>query len=129
MHRYTAPRETDIEMKKPPVVELTMTGGLIMSGKKGQKHYPKSIKDEVETKYKMGISVRELSRKYGISRYAIQSCCELRPEVKIRQEAPRRKGRPRKEALITQKELEQENKRLQMENELLRDFLRAAGRK
>lgn len=116
-------------MKKPPVVELTMTGGFGMSGKKGQRHYPQSVRDEVITKHKAGIPVRELSREYGISRYAIQSWCGLRPEVKIRQEAPRRRGRPRKRAYTTQKELEQENKRLQMENELLRDFLRAAGRK
>lgn len=100
-----------------------------MSGKKGQKQYPKNIKDEVISKHKTGIPVRELSREYGISRYAIQSWCGLRPEANIRQEAPRRKGRPRKRAITTQIELEQETKRLRMENELLRDFLRAAGRK
>lgn len=100
-----------------------------MSGKKGQQHYPQSIKDEVISKFKSGIPVRELSREYRISRYAIQSWCGLRPEAKIRQEELKRKGRPRKRALTTQRELEQENKRLQMENELLRDFLRAAGRK
>ena len=100
-----------------------------MSGKKGRKHCPKSIKDEIIAKQTIGIPVRVLSREYGISRYAIQSWCGLRPEANIRQEAPRRKGRPGKTPLSTQKELEQENKRLQMENELLRDFLRAAGRR
>ena len=100
-----------------------------MSGKKGQKHYPKIIKDEIIAKQLSGKPVRELSRDYGISRYAIQSWCGLRPEANIRQEAPLRKGRPRKKELTTQKELEQDNKRLQMENELLRDFLHAAGRR
>ncbi|WP_278309117.1 hypothetical protein [Marasmitruncus massiliensis] len=43
-----------------------------MSGKKGHKHYPQSI-EEVVTKYKTGVPIRELSREYEISRYAIQS--------------------------------------------------------
>ena len=36
---------------------------------------------------------------------------------------PRKKGRLRKNAIMTTKELIKENERLKMENELLRDFL------
>ena len=100
-----------------------------MSMKKGIMHYTKEFKEMVTDEHRNGISVRELSRKYRVSRYAIQSWCGLRPEVKIRQEAPLRKGRPRKNTINTPKELELENKRLTMENELLRDFLRIAGRR
>lgn len=100
-----------------------------MSMKKGIKHYTKEFKEIVTDEYRNGNSVNELSRKYGVSRYTVQSWCGLRPEVTIRQEAPLRKGRRRKNAVITAKELELENKRLTMENELLRDFLRIAGRR
>ena len=46
---------------------------------------------------------------------------------KIRQAAPLRKGRPGKTKTI--EDYEKENKRLKMENELLRDFLRSTERK
>lgn len=42
---------------------------------------------------------------------------------------PRRRGRPPKGFQSTEQEKENEIKRLKMENELLRDFLRIAGRK
>ena len=43
---------------------------------------------------------------------------------------PKRKGRPRKDAPPTSvEEYQYEIKRLKMENELLRDFLRSVGRK
>ncbi|HWP50289.1 MAG TPA: hypothetical protein VN626_01200, partial [Clostridia bacterium] len=42
---------------------------------------------------------------------------------------PRLRGRPRKDNAITEKGKEYEIKRLKMENELLRDFLHAVGRK
>jgi len=100
-----------------------------MSGKKGQKHYPEGIRLQIQEEWRQGKPVRELSREHGISRYAIQSWCGLRPEVNIRQIAPRRKGRPRQAAISTEAELAIENKRLRMENELLRDFLRLAGRR
>ena len=92
-----------------------------MSGKKGMLHYSEALKKQVRQ------SQNEVSRKYGISRYAIQSWCGLRPETKIRQAAPLRKGRPGKTKTI--EDYEKENKRLKMENELLRDFLRSTERK
>ena len=96
-----------------------------MSGKKGMAQYSDKTKAMVQNEYKTGAGVRELSRKYGISRYAIQSWCGLRPEVELRHMAPLPKGRP-----VTKPETqEQVIKRLKMENELLRNFLSAVGRK
>ena len=98
-----------------------------MSGKKGMKKYPEGIKKIVVARINAGESQRGLSREYGISRYTIQSWCGLRPETKLRQIAPLPHGRP-KEAK-TLEDYEKENKRLRMENELLRDFLQLTGRK
>ena len=94
-----------------------------MAGKKGMKWYPEAIKSEISIKVQNGQSVNSLSKKYGISRYAIQYWCGLRPEAKKRLLLPTKRGRPRKHPAPLQKELENENKRLKMENELLRDFL------
>ena len=98
-----------------------------MSGKKGMIRYSEEIKEQVRKEVQAGQSQREISRRYGISGYTVQSWCGLRPETKLRQAAPLRKGRPGKiKALAVQA---YEIKRLRMENELLRDFLRSTGRK
>ena len=96
-----------------------------MSGKKGMAHYGKEIKEKIIQENQSGGSVLALSKRYGISRYAIQSWCGLRPEVELRHNTPLPKGRPTKSG----KNTEQELKRLRMENDLLRDFLRAIGRR
>ena len=90
-------------------------------------HYSEAMKEKVRQEIAAGKSQNEISRKYGISRYAIQSWCSLRPETRLRQAAPLRKGRPGKNKTI--EDYEKENKRLKMENELLRDFLRSTERK
>lgn len=98
-----------------------------MSGKKGMKQYPERIKEEIRKQIAAGSSQKEISQKYGISRYSIQSWCGLRPETQLRQIAPLPKGRPK--ANKTVEDYEKENRRLKMENELLRDFLQSTGRK
>lgn len=92
-----------------------------MSGKKGMAHYSEEMKEHIRREIKSGKSQCEVSRKYGISRYTIQSWCGLRPETRLRQIAPLPKGRARK--VRTMEDYQQENKRLKMENQLLRDFL------
>ena len=89
-----------------------------MSGKKGMKKYPVGIREAVAARIRMGESQRELSREYGISRYAIQSWLK---------ELPIQKQRGRKPAKTLQ-EYKYENKRLKMENDLLRDFLQSVER-
>lgn len=80
-----------------------------------------TLTEQVRKEIVAGKSQREVSRKYGISRYTIQSWCGLRPETKLRQIAPLPKGRPRKTQTL--EDYQKENKRLKMENQLLRDFL------
>ncbi|MPN39499.1 hypothetical protein SDC9_187027 [bioreactor metagenome] len=96
-----------------------------MSGRKGMTQYSEEVKKQIIRENKSGMSVQALSKRYGISRYAIQSWCGLRPEVELRHSMPLPKGRPTKNAMNTDQVLN----RLRMENELLRDFLHAIGRK
>ena len=90
-----------------------------MGNRKGQKHYPERIKQIIIAEQKDGKSVSSLSAKHGISRYTIQSWCGLRPEVKRRQMMPLKRGRPTNKP----EDLEKKVKRLEMESELLRNFL------
>ena len=90
-----------------------------MSGKKGMKKYPVGIREEVVSRIRAEESQRALSREYEISRRAIQ--CWLKEPV-----PPKTRGRKPAKTLA---EYKNENKRLKMENELLRDFLRSTGRK
>ena len=96
-----------------------------MGNRKGQKHYPESIKQKIVEEHRGGAGLRWLERKYGISRYSISSWCGLRPEVNIRQASPLKRGRPTNRS----EDLEKKVKRLEMENELLRIFLQELERK
>lgn len=98
-----------------------------MAGKKGMKHYPEELKERVRIEYEAGESMHALSRKYGVSRYSVESWCGKRPEVNLRQAAPLKRGRPGGE--MTAEDYERKIKRLEMENELLRDFLGLIERK
>ena len=98
-----------------------------MSGRKGMRYYSEELKEQIRQEISGGKSQNEVSREYGISRYTVQGWCGLRPETKLRQAAPLPKGRPGK--IKTIEDYEKENKRLKMENQLLRDFLRLTGRK
>ena len=90
-----------------------------MSGKRGMKKYPEGIREAVVSRIRNGESQRAMSREYGISRYAIQGWL---------QQGVLPKSRGRKPAKTLQ-EYKYENKRLKMEVELLRDFLRHTERK
>lgn len=90
-----------------------------MSGKKGMKKYPIEVRKNVVARIRAGESQQALSRKYGISRWAIQ-CWLKEPALS------KTRGRKPAKTLV---EYKYENKRLKMENELLRDFLYSTGRK
>ena len=96
-----------------------------MANRKGVKHYPESFKMQIKQEHKSGASMMSLHRKYGVSVYSIESWCGLRPEVNRRQMAPLKRGRPTNKP----EDLEKKVKRLEMENELLRNFLRELERK
>ena len=98
-----------------------------MSGVKGMKNYPEWVKQQVRDRVASGESQTQLSKELGISRYSIQSWCDLRAETKLRQIAPMPKGRPKKSKTI--EDYEKENKRLRMEVALMRDFLQSTERK
>lgn len=94
-----------------------------MAGKKGMKKYPESIRNEIRQKQENGQSVKSLNKEYGISRWAIQTWCGL---SKDHERVPKSRGRKPAKTL---QEYKYENKRLKMENELLRDFLLLTERK
>ena len=96
-----------------------------MGNRKGQKQYSESIKEQIRKEYNEGASQRSLNKKYGISRYTIQSWCGLRNVVNLRKIAPLKNGRPANKP----EDLEKKVKRLEMENELLRNFLQELERK
>lgn len=98
-----------------------------MAGKKGMKQYPAAMREKLREEYKGGGTVRGLSRKYGISRWAIQTWCGL-AKGKEEQATPKRRGRPRKNPMDKQRELELRVRELEREVELYKSFLRAAGR-
>ena len=83
------------------------------------KKYPEGIREAVVSRIRNGESQRAMSREYGISRHAIQEWL---------QQGVLSKTRGRKPAKTLQ-EYKYENKRLKMEVELLRDFLRHTERK
>jgi transposase len=95
----------------------------------GQKHYAVELKAEVVAKYQSGESVWALHKEYGVSRHGIQRWCGLDKVANMQKAAPRRRGRPPKGNRVTEKDKDNEIKRLTMENELLRDFLRVCGRR
>ena len=89
-----------------------------MSGKMGMKKYPQGIRETVVSRIRAGESQNAISREYGISRWAIQSW--LKESI-----IPKQRGRKPAKTLA---EYKYENKRLKMENELLRDFLQCVER-
>lgn len=71
----------------------------------------------------------EIGEKLGLSKIQIKNWINRHNRAAEREEnglPPKRRGR---KPAVTLQEYKCENKRLKMENELLRDFLHAAGRK
>lgn len=96
-----------------------------MSGKKGMKHYPTSVKEQaVRMHLEEGITTREIMERLGIiserrvtlwcEKYRKNGCLGLQSQLK---------GRPRKYARTPEQQMEYEMKQLKMEVELLRNFL------
>ena len=98
-----------------------------MSGKKGMKQNPASMRAKIRDEYGAGKSVRSMSREYGISRWAIRTWCGLVKDKAVL-ESPKRRGRPRKNPIEKERELESRVKELEREVALYKAFLHAAGR-
>jgi transposase len=86
----------------------------------------KVIEKEIQEMRGEGKSRREICQKYGITIKQLENAITRynKIEERIKQGiTPNPKGRPRKVAETVEERLERENRRLRMENELLRDFL------
>lgn len=99
-----------------------------MHRQKGTRNTPQSIIDEIMAKHKLGATVSELAKEYGKKYETIKSMIkrENRKERRVEAGLNPHKQRGRKPA-VTLQEYKYENKRLRMENELLRDFHHAVG--
>ena len=87
--------------------------------------------EEMEKMHQEGYNCREGGEKFGFTKDQVKECLR-RPRRKAQKEqerTPKRRGRPAKQIPGTLSALEKEVKQLRMENELLRDFLKAAERK
>lgn len=90
---------------------------------------------EIEAMIGEGKTQREVAEHFGFKdKYVVKRLLERQREKQRKLEAgivPRPKGRPRKDAAPRDVVREQayESERLRMENKLLRDFLRSAGRR
>lgn len=101
-----------------------------MARKKGTPNTPQNIIDEIVEKHHQGVTLKSLSEGYAKPFKTIKNMCTRENNKERRKEyglSPT-KSRGRKPAVSLQ-EYKYENKRLKMENELLRDFLYLAGRK
>lgn len=100
-----------------------------MPRKKGTPNTPQILIDEIIQQHARGKSVKELAIKYNKPYKTIKNMItrENRKKDK-RAEGSLPKQRGRKPA-VTLQDYKYECKRLKMENTLLRDFLRLAGRR
>lgn len=101
-----------------------------MPRKIGTLNTPQSIIDEIVSKHRNGATLKSLSMEYSKPFKTIKNMCTRENNKERRKEyglSPT-KSRGRKPAVSLQ-EYKYENKRLKMENELLRAFLYLAGRK
>ena len=92
----------------------------------------KELEKEIFELKAEGKSNREIGEQYSLSKKQIKSLINRHNKAERQLEAgipPRRRGRPSKNNKLSEAGKENEIKRLKMENELLRDFLRAVGRK
>lgn len=101
-----------------------------MSRQKGTLNTPQSIIDEIVRRHRAGITLTELAQEYKKPFKTIKNMCTRENNKKHRKEngllLPKVRGR---KPAVSLQEYKYENKRLRMENELLRDFLYLAGRK
>ena len=100
---------------------------------KRQYTHIQAMEAEIAQMHAEGKAQREIADYYGFKdKYVVKGYLRRQRKKQRCIEAgvsPRRRGRPPKGYVSTEADKDQEIKRLKMENELLRDFLRIAGRK
>ena len=98
-----------------------------MPGKKGMKstRYSEDMKQEIKQMIAAGQTQKQIAEHFGLKDRLVVHQFMKRERKKEREPIimPIHMGRPRQYPLATVKVLQAENKRLQMENELMRSFL------
>ena len=92
----------------------------------------KVIENEIFMEKSQGKSNKEIAEQFGLSMKQLKNLITRHNHAEAGKERgvlPCPKERPRKDGQPPHQSPEVEIKRLKMENELLRDFLRATGRK
>ena len=98
---------------------------------------------EIKALYEKGLTHREIGKRFGLSKEQIKEYLKRERRKEQKRAAgivPKKKGRPRKNSAIVEQDKatnleyvlsckEKRIKELEMENELLRDFLSLAERK
>lgn len=93
--------------------------------------YLKVIETEIFELKAQGTSNREIRERFGLNEKQLENLITRHNKAEKMNEAgvlPRRRGRPSKNHTHIVGVNDNEIKRLRMENQLLRDFLRAVGR-
>jgi len=96
------------------------------------RHFTSEEKEKIERMKNDGNSHREIGESLGYSRMQIKEYFRrLHKKMRTGEDltVPKRKGRPRKTPITPSQEYEKRIKELEREVELLRSFLRAAGRR
>ena len=96
------------------------------------KHLTAWERGEIERMNKEGKTHRAIGEELGYSRSQIKEYFHRlykKERAGKSMEMPKRKGRPRKNSITAQRENELRIKELERENQLLRSFLHAAGRR
>ena len=92
----------------------------------------KKIASEIFEMKAKGYTKREIAEYFGLSKEQVKNLINRHNRAEREKKLgilPKRKGRPPKGYVPTEQEKDNEIKRLKMENDLLRDFLRLAGRR
>ena len=93
------------------------------------KQYWKEILPRVLELKERGYTHRMIGDELGYTREQIKELVKRsHRQQRHPVQTPRKRGRPRKQLISTEKEYQQRIKQLEMENELLRSFLQAVGR-
>jgi len=103
-----------------------------MSGKKGMSspRYPQAMKDAIKQMVADGKTQQEIAEQFGLrDRFVVH---QLLKRERRKEEAadtiPKKKGRPFKYPPTSIAAMEAENRRLKMENELMKSFMEFAER-
>lgn len=105
-----------------------------MTGQKNKEYtHVEMLEEQILTMKEEGKTNREIAEHLGFrDKYVVKqfiSRYHRKQKLLLAGIKPRRRGRPPKGYQPTEQEKDNEIKRLRMENELLRDFLRITGRK